>query len=47
MDEVAKKRQRDGWKVKILRLQESMGEVLDQFEGVSIKLSETEKAVEL
>jgi hypothetical protein len=46
MDKVAKQHQYDGGKVKILRLKESMGEVLRQVEGADINLSESEESVE-
>jgi hypothetical protein len=46
MGEVAKKQQHDCGKVKVLRLQELMGEMLDQTEGVSINSSETEEVLE-
>lgn len=40
-----KKRQRDGEKVDLLRLHESMEEWLGQIQGVSINLSDTQEAV--
>jgi hypothetical protein len=46
MDEVVKRQQHDGGKVKVLRRQESMREVLGQIMGVGIRLSEAEEAVE-
>jgi hypothetical protein len=46
MDEIAKTQQHDDMKVKVLRLQELMGEVLRQIESVSINLLEIEKVVE-
>jgi hypothetical protein len=44
MDNVAKKQNHNGRKVKVLRLHEQIGEVLGQIEGGSINLSETEEA---
>jgi hypothetical protein len=46
MDKVAKERQRDGGKKKILRLLELMAEVLVQTENVGINLSDTERVFE-
>jgi hypothetical protein len=46
MEKVAKKQQHDGGKMKASKLQELMGEVLDQIEGVTINLSEAEETVE-
>jgi hypothetical protein len=46
MDEVGKKQQYDGGRVKILRLKELMGQMLDQIEGVGINLSEIQEALE-
>jgi hypothetical protein len=46
VDEVAKKRQHESGKVKILRLYEWMEEGLGQIERMSIILSETAEGVE-
>jgi hypothetical protein len=45
VDEVEKKQQHDGGKVKVLRPQELTGELPGQVEGVSINLSESEEAI--
>jgi hypothetical protein len=42
MNEIAKKQEHNDGKLKVLRLQELMGKVLSQVEGVSINLSERE-----
>jgi hypothetical protein len=46
MEEVAKRKQYNGGKVKVLRLQELMGEVMRQIERLSFNTHETEEAVE-
>jgi hypothetical protein len=45
-NEVSKKRQHADGKVKVLRLQELIGNLLGQTEGVNINFSETEESVE-
>jgi hypothetical protein len=47
VNEVAKKQQHGGGKVRVLRPPESMGEVLGPIKGVIINLSETKEGVEL
>jgi hypothetical protein len=45
MDEVTKKQHHDGRKMNVLRLQDLIGEVLSQIEGVNINLSEQKEVV--